>query len=191
MTAASDSSPIGSHHSLVRHPASPCDAVAGIAVDVSRGPANALRLRYTVRGDTSALRLPLRAAPARKDALWEHTCFEAFVRPARGASYFEFNFSPSTEWAAYRFEAYREGMRAADEGCAPQIQITCDWTCFVLETSFALPCENLAWHLSLSAVIEETSGRRSWWALAHPPGKPDFHHHDGFVLELAAPGHGA
>jgi hypothetical protein len=33
-------------------------------------------------------------------------------------------------------------------------------------------------------VIEETSGGKSYWALAHPPGKPDFHHADGFVYEL-------
>ena len=36
----------------------------------------------------------------------------------------------------------------------------------------------------LAAVIEETNGRRSYWALAHPPGKPDFHHADGFALEV-------
>jgi hypothetical protein len=43
------------------------------------------------------------------------------------------------------------------------------------------------WRLGLSAVIEETSGRKSYWALAHPKGKPDFHHADCFTLELAAP----
>jgi hypothetical protein len=38
--------------------------------------------------------------------------------------------------------------------------------------------------LALSAVIEETDGRKSYWALAHPPGTPDFHHPDCFTLEL-------
>ena len=28
-------------------------------------------------------------------------------------------------------------------------------------------------------------GGISYWALAHPPGKPDFHHADGFALELS------
>src|SRR3546814_3736372 len=32
--------------------------------------------------------------------------------------------------------------------------------------------------LALSAVIEELDGTKSYWALAHPPGKPDFHHPD-------------
>ena len=43
---------------------------------------------------------------------------------------------------------------------------------------------NASWRLGLSAVIEDTSGGKSYWALAHPPGKPDFHHADCFALEL-------
>jgi len=39
--------------------------------------------------------------------------------------------------------------------------------------------------LGLSAVIEEKSGRRSYWALAHPSGKADFHNSDCFTLELS------
>jgi len=46
--------------------------------------------------------------------------------------------------------------------------------------------------LALSAVVEETDGRLSYWAIAHPGERPDFHHRDGFVLPLefepAAPG---
>jgi len=37
-----------------------------------------------------------------------------------------------------------------------------------------------------STTFEETNGRLSYWALAHPPGKPDFHHPDCFALELPA-----
>jgi hypothetical protein len=33
-------------------------------------------------------------------------------------------------------------------------------------------------------VIEERNGRKSYWALAHPPGEPDFHHPACFALEL-------
>ncbi len=44
-----------------------------------------------------------------------------------------------------------------------------------------------ALRLALSAVIEETDGRLSYWALAHPAAKPDFHHAEAFVLSL--PGH--
>jgi hypothetical protein len=34
-------------------------------------------------------------------------------------------------------------------------------------------------------VIEDDQGRISYWALAHPASKPDFHHRDGFALVLA------
>jgi hypothetical protein len=37
---------------------------------------------------------------------------------------------------------------------------------------------------ALAAVIDETSGHKSYWALAHPPGKADFHHSDCFALEF-------
>ena len=39
-------------------------------------------------------------------------------------------------------------------------------------------------HLGLSAVIEGADGSLSYWALVHPPGKPDFHNADCFALEL-------
>ncbi len=38
--------------------------------------------------------------------------------------------------------------------------------------------------LGLSAVIEDRSGALSYWALKHPPGKPDFHHADSFTLQI-------
>ena len=38
--------------------------------------------------------------------------------------------------------------------------------------------------LALSAVIEAEDGQKSYWALAHPSDKPDFHHPQSFVLEL-------
>jgi hypothetical protein len=60
---------------------------------------------------------------------------------------------------------------------------------FELQVSLELPGlpSDSAWRLGLAAVIEETSGRKSYWALAHPPGKPDFHHSDCFALELPGP----
>jgi hypothetical protein len=42
-------------------------------------------------------------------------------------------------------------------------------------------------HLALAAVIEDHRGQLSYWALEHPVGKPDFHHPDGFTIELRAP----
>ena len=38
--------------------------------------------------------------------------------------------------------------------------------------------------VGLCAVIEDARGSLSYWALKHPPGKPDFHQRDAFALEL-------
>ena len=83
-------------------------AVTRIDVEAVRLPSGTLELRYRTTGIISDLHIPPRADPARADELWRHTCFEAFIRGPQGAAYYELNFSPSTEWAAYRFSGYRD-----------------------------------------------------------------------------------
>ena len=39
--------------------------------------------------------------------------------------------------------------------------------------------------VAMAAVIEDDTGGLSYWGLRHPPGKPDFHHPNGFALEVA------
>jgi hypothetical protein len=39
--------------------------------------------------------------------------------------------------------------------------------------------------VAASAVVEEANSGLSYWALAHPAAKPDFHHADAFVLSVA------
>jgi hypothetical protein len=169
------------------HPDSPSFASIHIEVDLARPRDGGLVLYYAVTGTISDLRLPPVAAATRADELWRHTCFEAFVRPSAAAAYYEFNFAPSTQWAAYRFESYRSGMRVATEIGAPRIEVQSAPERYTLQAALALdqlPPSSL-WRLGLSAVIEETSGRKSYWALAHPPGKPDFHHSDCFAHEFS------
>ena len=38
----------------------------------------------------------------------------------------------------------------------------------------------------ISAVIATKTGDISYWAAAHPAGKPDFHHKDCFAVQLEA-----
>src|SRR6266851_4852662 len=110
-------------HQLLRlHPDSRCSAAARVEVGVARPRADRLVLSYTMTGTMSDVRMPPVVTPARADDLWQHTCFEAFVRASSGPAYYEFNFAPSTEWAAYRFDGYRSGMRAAEIG-APAIDV--------------------------------------------------------------------
>jgi hypothetical protein len=170
---------------LIRHPDSPCAAVSRIEVEVARPRTGVLALRYLVVARTGDLHLPPPTAPIRTDELWRRTCFEAFLREPQGEAYREVNLAPSTQWAAYGFDGYRKGMRPADGFDAPHIRLRMTADGFELHAAMELaaaPCR-----LGLSAVIEEADGRISYWALAHPPGKPDFHHADCFALELPAP----
>src|SRR5215204_6413145 len=175
--------------SLRRHPDSLCCAAAHVEVEVARPNADRLALTYLVTGDLSDIRMPPVMASERRDELWRHTCFEAFVRASSGAEYYEFNFSPSTQWAAYRFSSYRSGMRAA-EISAPPIETLSGPDRYILQASLELNRlselpRNALWHFGLSALIEDTSGRMSYWAFAHPPGKPDFHHAHCFAHEFS------
>lgn len=166
---------------LFPHPATPAD-IAAITVDIVRPRAQCLTLHYRVTGGATALRLPQPVVATRTDGLWQHTCFEAFMRTRDLPAYTEFNFAPSTAWAAYRFDGYREGMRNADIA-PPIIEVQIEGGDYLLTASIELDLP-LPWRLALTAVIEETNGRKSYWALAHASGKPDFHHIDGFTLEL-------
>jgi hypothetical protein len=172
------------------HPDSRCFATAHIEVGIARPRADSLVLSYVVTGKMSDIRMPPIMAAARSDGLWRHTCFEAFVRASSGAEYYEFNFAPSTQWAAYRFSSYRSGMCVAAEISAPSIEVQSNPDCYTLQASLELDRlsglpRGALWRLGLSALIEDTSGRMSYWALAHPSGKPDFHHADCFVHELS------
>jgi hypothetical protein len=164
------------------HPDSRCTAVTRIDVEVTQQRAGSLLLSYVVTGTIGDLRLPPPAAPVRADELWRHTCFEAFVRASPGEAYCEFNFAPSTQWAAYRFDSYRAGRRVAVEIGTPRIEAQTAAERYALQA--ALELDVAAWRLGLAAVIEETNGNKSYWALAHPPGKPDFHHSDCLALEF-------
>jgi hypothetical protein len=174
---------------LIKHPESCGDAVAGITVDIDRRSLASLALRFTVSGAIGDIEVPPPAAPARKDELWRRTCLEAFFGARGEDAYCEFNFSPSTEWAAYRFQRYREGMAPLEEvdGIAIERSVAPGRLIVAAQLDLARmgPVAGDSLRVGLSAVIVEKSGAKSYWALAHPPGKPDFHHKDCFRLEIA------
>lgn len=172
--------------SLTPHSDTPSKAVQSLDVDVVRLSGERLQLRYILAAALDDLAIPPVGDGGRTDELWRHTCFEAFVRPEPGPAYLELNFAPSSAWAAYRFDAARQGMAPAEVAETRFMRSamfgTLEYRAVVGLGPALAP--GVSWRLGLSAVIEETSGRISYWALAHPPGKPDFHHADGFALEL-------
>jgi hypothetical protein len=152
--------------------------VEGIDVAVER-KSGQLHLTYTLTADLAQIALPAASAPERKDELWKHTCFEAFLAGPNG--YREFNFSPSGAWAAYDFSAPRQGMRNAAIS-APAMELNTLEHGVQLLASLPVPSEFV--RMGLSAVIEKPDGSKSYWALKHPAAKPDFHHPDAFTLQL-------
>ncbi|MGZ5882129.1 MAG: DOMON-like domain-containing protein [Xanthobacteraceae bacterium] len=177
------------HQLLKLHPDSCHFAAARVEVAVARPRADRLVLSYVVTGRMSDVRMPPAMPAVRTDDLWQHTCFEAFVRGSSGKAYYEFNFAPSTQWAAYRFDSYRSGMRAAQIS-APHIDVRPSPDSYTLQATLELDrlpdlSREASWRLGLSALIEDISGGMSYWALAHPPGKPDFHHAGSFALDFS------
>lgn len=175
---------------LICHPDLPCAVIKGIEAGARRMPGGGLVLNYSVAGDISGLHLPAPGPSNRADGLWRQTCFEAFLGSERSPGYFEFNFAPSGEWACYRFDAYRQGMAAAAMAGPPEIVLHAGPGCLELEARLDL--SRLApagghgdWRLALAVVLRQADGSLSYWALAHPPGRPDFHAERGFVLKLA------
>lgn len=163
---------------LHAHPDNP-SPVARIEVELARA-GDRLSLTYSLFGDLDHVSIPSARGAARADGLWKQTCLEAFLVADPG--YYEYNFSPSGQWAAYRFDAHREGMRDA---ATPDPWI--DWSTGKgvarLVATLRLPGDVIG-RLGLSAVIEDKAGHRSFWALAHPPGAPDFHHPACFAASL-------
>jgi hypothetical protein len=170
---------------LSPHPDCPKGAVDELFVDVLR-EGDGWRCTYVVVGAVARIVIPPPAARGRHDGLWQTTCFEAFVRHVTGDEYAELNFSPSGQWAAYRFESHRSDMRPLDLPKDPEIEFERSVGRLTLTAEASLPDELArgSVRLGLSAVIEEQDGTKSYWALAHPPGAPDFHHPDCFAAPL-------
>ncbi len=181
--------PDAPEHSLLCHPANRCAAVHGVAASACLTADGTVVLSYDVRGEPDGIRIPTPLPSGAADGLWQHTCCEAFVAAVDGPEYHEFNLSPSGQWAAYRFAAYRERDAAFVPLAAPRIAVARRADGFRLTARIApelLPPAN-AFHIGLSAVIEAAEGSKSYWALAHAAAQPDFHLRQSFTLTLDRP----
>lgn len=170
------------------HPRFRQTAIERITVQGARTPDNALHIRYMMTGALDRIRIAAPAPPVRRDSLWRTTCFEAFMLADDTPGYYEANFSPSSEWAAYQFASYRVQLAPATISAPPRITTTRDTNMFAMDVRLdpSWVPSSVTLRFGLSAVIEADDGTLSYWALAHPPGNPDFHHRDCFALELAA-----
>jgi hypothetical protein len=183
------------HTALLCHLATPCAAIESIEVQAQSTAGGALELSYRIRGAPGAILLPSPLPPGPADNLWQHTCCEAFIATTietragpRGnpKKYLEFNFSPSGQWAAYRFSDYRERDTDFSPAAAPQMTLQVLPDGFQLNALIApelLPADQTLM-LGLTTVIEAADGSKSYWALRHCASQPDFHLRPSFTLPL-------
>lgn len=173
------------------HPSKRPAPVRAIQVRVRRSAGSRLQMIFRLDGDISQIVVPSLSIPRIATNLWRHTCFEIFIAGAGQPAYYEFNFSPSGEWAVYAFSGYRNGGPLASEMPWPHIGVRSTGTRLELDSLVRLdglsaihPRASL--RVGLSAVVEASEGL-SYWALRHPAAKPDFHDAEGFALILEPP----
>lgn len=181
-------SPATKRVTLISHPGAPAPAVRSIIASVSTTPGS-LTLGFELRADFTNLSIPAQAPSEPAEFLWQHTCFEAFIAVGDADPYREFNFSPSSRWAAYAFRSYREREATSPVLSPPRITVAHFADVLTLQAwlpAAAIPrCQTgQQLRLGLAAVIESRAGELSYWAANHPGPKPDFHQRAGFVLEL-------
>lgn len=176
---------------LQPHPSNARGALRALSVSGALQANGRITLDYLLHGDLLRLRLaPPASRPQRRDELWRHTCFELFAQREGSFEYLEFNFSPSGDWATYRFDDYRTGRSQSEQHSVGitlhplgpgQLRIQ---ACAQFPESAPRAAEASGWRLGLAAVIEADDGTLSYWALHHGGAKPDFHAADSFAVTL-------
>jgi len=170
------------HANLIPHPGSPAPKIRQITVDGERTSKN-LFLTYTLKGDWANFVFPDAQHPViPPENLWEHSCCELFCREAGAALYQEYNFSPSGQWAAYAFVAYRKRQ----ENGTPPAPRNMNWaqSDALLTCQVEIPVSAGLIQLALAVILERADNKLFYYALKHPPGAPDFHHADNFAQVL-------
>ena len=156
--------------SLILHPDCHPGSVTLIQAEIVP-TADGCCVTFVARGQISAIAVPTLDQPGRFDNLWKTTCFEIFWSHD-GTSYREFNLSPSTRWACYDFDSFREGMR--DAPAEVEITVSASATELRLEAQISsdLPVPAT---VALNGIIEDHDGVNRFWALDFRRGAPEFH----------------
>ena len=145
-------------------------------------------LCYLLRGALGAVAVPDgRTSRNGGTSRWRRTCFELFIGPAAGPVYHELNLSPAGHWNVYAFDDYRAGMR-------PEPAVgSLAFTVAREEKSLAVVLElelapfyppGTALRAGLAAVLVDRAGKLTYWALAHPEDRPDFHRRENFIVAI-------
>ena len=146
-----------------------------------------LAFSFFLQGKLEDLILPAATGAPRRDNLWQATCLELFWAEEGNDNYWELNLAPSGGWNVYAFTGYRTGMRQEERITAPLVEIQHTAESFSLTAT--LEIGNLHAHdaplrIGVSTVLKHRDSRLSYWSLAHPAEKPDFHAPQCFLLRM-------
>jgi hypothetical protein len=170
-------------------PFSPIDPPLNFKITghIARRPRQ-LAIRFDLRGDLAELMIPAPAdMPARRQGLWEETCFEFFLGVKDAPRYWEFNLSPAGHWNVYRFAGYRRGM--AEETALTSLPVSVRRHSDSLRVALELDVEKIVaaaqpLEVGIAAVIKLAGNGVTYWALTHQGPVADFHRRDSFLVEL-------
>ncbi len=147
-----------------------------------------IRVCYTLTGPLDDLRLPPSvSAPERRDNLWQESCLEFFLAEHGAEEYWEVNLSPCGHWNVYHFDRYRENMRQEGNVVSLPCRASRSRHAFTLEAILdprGMGITGKSLLAGVSAVLLSRDNVLSYWALAHPAEKPDFHLRKSFLLAL-------
>ncbi|MEO1636963.1 MAG: DOMON-like domain-containing protein, partial [Cyanobacteria bacterium J06631_9] len=151
-----------------------------------------LSVTYLMTGDLDSVLIPpINTCQARKDRLWEQTCFEFFwtagLQKADQDAYWEFNLSPTGEWNVFALGGYRADLK--EEPAFSELPFSVSRlpdgvrVTISVDMSVLLPTDT-PWLLGVSAVGVLADGTETFWAIAHPASEADFHDSGSFVVQL-------
>jgi hypothetical protein len=149
---------------------------------------NLLSIEYQLFGDMNGISIaPPASEPSRQFQLWEATCFEFFLGIPGDLNYWEFNLSPSGDWAVFALDDYRQGLRdeLAFNSLPFQVDRYPNYITLRLEfdvSELILAEQDL--ELAVTTVIKSSQDDLSYWAIAHSGQEADFHLRDSFAIKL-------
>ena len=175
---------------LISHPSTTFGGRYRICAAVSVSPAFEINVAYELEDGSNEVMWPRPSIMGFHDELWRTTCFELFLVLPESQSYIEFNFLPSTQWSAYKFESYRGEKTPIHDVEFSKFSASGHEARRRFNAEFSVPNgtlgnEQAGYRAGLAAVIEERCSNLSYWALTHPTARPDFHHEQGFTKNIA------
>lgn len=148
---------------------------------------NKIELQYNVVGPISSLSFEnFNQQQFRPDEIWKRSCFELFLKDPSSTRYYEFNFSPQGAWNSYYFNNYRELAGHSLINKEPIISFEKSInqvSCFV-ELNLSNWISKRFTLASTTCILKNQDNHNNYFAPSHPCDDPDFHHYDGFTINL-------